>query len=95
VRALGSWLAARRPVAPMSMDAWLESAHESGSVLSELTSAGGAALDHALAHPGRARDSAFHLLAADALITYACEAALDSDDPDAALSGIVAAVARR
>jgi hypothetical protein len=38
-----------------------------------------------MAHPGRVRENAFHLLAADALLTYACEAALESDDPEAAL----------
>jgi hypothetical protein len=35
--------------------------------------------------PGRVRASAFHLLAADALLTYACEAAMEEADPRAEL----------
>ncbi len=47
------------------------------------------ALDAARAQPGRVRESAFHLLAADALVTYACEAALEEGDPPAALRTIL------
>lgn len=50
-----------------------------------LMRAGLAALERAAARPGRVRESAFHLLAADALLTYACEAALESADPESAL----------
>ncbi|MDF2697623.1 MAG: hypothetical protein K0S65_6006, partial [Labilithrix sp.] len=38
---------------------------------------------------GRVRDSAFRLLEADALLTYACEAALERDDPETALQRIL------
>lgn len=38
-----------------------------------------------MARPGRVRESAFELLVADALVTYACEAALESDDAVKAL----------
>jgi len=41
--------------------------------------------------PGRVRESAFDLLAADALLTYACEAALESPDPE----GVLGAILRR
>ncbi|MEM7415355.1 MAG: hypothetical protein AAF389_07660 [Gemmatimonadota bacterium] len=40
-------------------------------------------LSAARARPGRVRESAFDLLAADALITYACIAMLDDEDPEA------------
>lgn len=59
-----------------------------------LTDAGIRALGRALASGSRLRASAFDLLAADGLITYACEAALESADPDAALVRIVDRVAR-
>jgi len=48
-------------------------------------------LAEARASTGRVRESAFRLLEADALLTYACEAALESEDPEAALRGILAA----
>jgi hypothetical protein len=41
------------------------------------------------------RESAYELLAADALITYACEAALDTDDADASLVRLLAVGERR
>ena len=46
-------------------------------------------LDQARARPGRVRESAFRLLEADALLTYACEAALETEGPDAALRRIL------
>ncbi len=45
-------------------------------------------LDAARARPGRVRESAFELLVADALITYACEAALETEDPSATLEAV-------
>jgi hypothetical protein len=43
-------------------------------------------LASALSKPGRVREAAFDLLTADALLTYACEAALEGEDPAAALA---------
>ena len=43
----------------------------------------------AVARPGRVRESAFELLVADALVTYACEAALETERPVEALERIV------
>ena len=40
--------------------------------------------------PGRVRASAFHLLTADALITYACEEALDAEDAETELAKLLA-----
>lgn len=51
-------------------------------------------LDAARARPGRIRTSALELLVADALLTYACEAALETEDPATALEAI-AEVGRR
>jgi hypothetical protein len=35
------------------------------------------------------RESAFDLLTADALLTYACEAALEAEDPESTLQVLV------
>jgi hypothetical protein len=50
-----------------------------------LTALAMSALESALERPGRVRDSAFQLLAADALLTYACEAALECEDAEGTL----------
>lgn len=55
----------------------------------ELARAAGHALERALARPGRVRESAFDLLAADALFTWACEAALEEDEPEERLHRIL------
>jgi hypothetical protein len=57
----------------------------------DLMDAGVQALERA--RPGRARASAFELLGADALITHACEAALDEEDPAEVLTGFIRAAA--
>lgn len=54
-----------------------------------LRHAGASRLEAAVARPGRVRDSAFELLVADALITYACEAALEAEYPDEVLRRLV------
>lgn len=46
-------------------------------------------LAEARARPGRVRSAAFDLLVADAWLTYASAAALDSDDPVAALEALM------
>jgi len=58
-------------------------------VSEELARAAGLALERALARPGRIRESAFDLLAADALFTWACEAALEEDEPEERLHRIL------
>jgi hypothetical protein len=50
-------------------------------------------LTMALSRPGRQRASAFRLLEADALFTYACEAALESEDPMGVLRRILVVAA--
>jgi hypothetical protein len=86
-----TWLAARRPAPPADLAAGLEFAASDGALQDELAAEGRARLALALARLGRVRESAFRLLEADALITYACEAALDLDDPEAALRRILVA----
>ena len=61
---------------------------------SESLSGGREALLFALRHPGRNREAAFALLAADALLTLACEQALDVDDPEEVLLEILEGVTR-
>lgn len=48
------------------------------------------ALASAVSQPGRVRETAFELLVADALVTYACEAALETEAPEEALATILA-----
>ena len=57
-----------------------------------LVRSGMASLDRARAAPGRVRESAYHLLRADALLTYACEAAVEGPDPEQALARILESV---
>lgn len=89
-----AWLAARAPAPPAPLGSWL--ADRAGDVEptpAGLAEAGRRALSRALARPGRDRASAFELLGADALLTYACEAALDARDPEAELRAIARRVA--
>ena len=53
----------------------------------------GERLASARSRPGRVRETAFELLLADALLTYACEAALEEERPEEALRTILAEVA--
>ena len=73
----------------MDLEPWLLPDTESDSMTERITRLGLAALDQARGRPGRIRDTAFQLLAADALVTYACEAALEEGDPLAALRAIL------
>lgn len=89
---LADWLAARRPPAPPPLSSWLlrEGRGREASA-ADLMEAGVQALERA--RPGRTRASAFELLGADALITHACEAALDEEDPVEVLTAFIRAAA--
>jgi len=89
-----SFLAQRRPPAPEALERWLADGPLDGVPVEGLTRRAIAELDRARSAPGRVRTSAYHLLAADALITYACEAALDSADPAAVMETILRDAAR-
>lgn len=87
---LMGWLADREPPAPEELLRRLELGLSQGSSVSEAL--GDAAAHHvneALKRLGRNREGAFHLLAADALLTYACEAAADEEDTEAQLAHLI------
>jgi hypothetical protein len=87
-----AWLRERRPPAPEPVIGAVRSALASvgsGRIADVAHEAARARLVEALARPGRDREGAFALLAADALVTYACEAALDAPDASEALASIL------
>jgi len=89
-----SWLAQRMPPPPDPLTRWLDRVGMPGDpVLDALMHGGLLELGRARAEPGRVRRSAYHLLAADALITYGCEAALERDAPAVELRRLVGLVA--
>lgn len=59
------------------------------NLLADLTGAALSALGYATANPGRNRGAAFRLLTGDALLTYACEAALEEENPRGALKELL------
>ena len=75
--ALGEWLDARRPAVPDGLKGWLEVDGNPDHSVAALTHLGIAALDRAEVSQRLDRHAAFQLLAADAFLTYACEAAVD------------------
>ncbi|MCH7855395.1 MAG: hypothetical protein IIB37_01475 [Gemmatimonadetes bacterium] len=90
------WVATRKPPAPDELKAWLKipdggSDPDGGpdggvaSVPECLLRAGLLHLEEAVARPGRDREAAYQLLAADALYTYGCEAASEAPDVRAVL----------
>jgi len=91
---LAEWIASRNAGAPPPLAAWM--LREVGGrqiSAASLMEAGLVALDRARARPGRRRASAFELLGADALITDACQAALDEEDPVGVLTELIRAAA--
>ena len=78
---VSDWMVRRRPVPPEPLARWMEAAVDEGASLpGALVEPALAALDRARLRPGRLRESAFELLGADALLTYACEALVESGD---------------
>ena len=90
---LTAWIATRTPGAPAPLQAWVTRALEGSGSAEQLLTSGIEALDRARAQPGRVRSSAFELLGADALLTYASEASLDDADPRHALKRLIRATA--
>ncbi len=91
---LESWLDGRRPPVPAGFRGWVADAltvapEEYGDLARESQRS----LERAL-HPGdRARGGAFDLLVADALVTWAAEAALDLPDGEGLLEELVRSLA--
>ena len=75
--ALRDWLDARRPAVPDGLKEWLAVEGEVPASVAGLADLGIAALDRAEVARQLDRQAAFQLLAADAFLTYACEAAVD------------------
>lgn len=90
------WLASRTPPPPApllsSLRGEVEGAAGAAELVVVLAHCGRRALERALAGPARERGTALALLAADALITYACEAAVEAEDVEGALAGILRGV---
>ncbi len=93
------WVATRTPPAPDELKAWLKIPDEGtdpaggvGAVTGCLVSAGLLHLEKAVARPGPDREGAYQLLAADALITYGCEAASEAGDVRDALREVLVRV---
>ena len=86
---LKAWISARRPVSPVELGPRIDASGVTAVSVVGLTKIACDALEQARLSPGRVRNSAFQLLTADALITYACELALDSEDSDLVLEVIM------
>ena len=85
------WLCGRYPSPPEGLRVKLEAGMlYSGQEATpdRLREAASVSLKKALDR-SRDRAAAFQVLAADAWLTYACEAALEGDEPDAALERLV------
>ncbi len=92
---LRDWLAARVPPVPGDFGAWMEPAQPEAAASPEaILAETELSLERSLAPEGRPRGGAFDLLAADGFLTYACEAALEADDPEAALQSLLHSVSR-
>lgn len=77
---LAAWLRTRTPSVPEPfLSELLSEADRPWNGPEGLLEEGLTALDEALAAPGRDRAAAFRLLAGDAFLTYACEAAAEKD----------------
>jgi hypothetical protein len=90
---LFEWMASRRPAPPVDLAQALAFVVDAPVAEPSAALLAGAESRRAAARGrlGRVRESAFRLLEADALVTYACEAALERDDPEAALRRILSA----
>ena len=92
---LETWLLRRQPAIPSAFLPHLQEAAGPFRGVPDLLERGVDALNRALHHPGRQRDAAFHLLAADALLTYACELVSEETDVTAGLEELLAGMRSR
>lgn len=88
-----AWVRGRAPAPPEPLLEWVPDAPlEGGYEVRDLVAAGLGALEQAQRRAGRDREAAFRLLAADALLTYACEAATEGADVEGALAEVLTSV---
>lgn len=96
--ALQRWIDGRTPPVPAGFASRMAPTGTgdaaSGDVVTALADEAEHALRLALSPEGRDRGGAFDLLAADGFLTWAAEAALETEDPDAALADLIARFAR-
>jgi len=88
------WLESRVPPIPDPFLSLLQEASGSLHDEGEIGGLGLACLSRALGSPGRNREAAFHLLAADAFLTYACEEAARQPDPSVSLRALLSRIGR-
>ena len=88
-KTLEVWLRDRVPRIPPPFLPYLLQYGEGPLGAMELSARGTEALSRALERPGRNRDAAFHLLAADAFFTYACEAVVQGRHVQAGLESLL------
>ena len=81
-KTLEEWLSSRVPEIPAPFLPFLLPETEAPFHPGVLTANAGDSLDRALQESGRGREAAFHLLAADAFLTYACEVASENPPGD-------------
>ena len=87
---LQEWLESRTPPVPEPFREWMTAeAPEVEASAGALAEEALAALSRALEGADRPRRGAFDLLAADGFLTYACEAALETDDPAGVLDELI------
>ena len=86
---LKTWISQRRPISPLELGPCIDASGVTAVSASVITKIACDALSQARLSPGRMRNSAFQLLTADALLTYACELALDAEDPELVLGVII------
>ena len=83
------WLEAAGPAAPEEFASWLQPSDDVDVSPDALAREAASALMETLRRLGSGREGAFHLLAADAWATYACEAAADETDVPRALESVL------
>lgn len=83
------WLEAAGPPAPEEFASWLEPSADVDVSPEALAREAASALTETLRGLGSGREGAFHLLAADAWATYACEVAADETDVPRALERVL------
>lgn len=83
------WLAERADAVPDALARELDRTGEADTVPAALVERALSALSQARGRPPDERAAAYRLLAADAYLTYACEAAAGSEDPGAVLERIL------